>query len=209
MTLAAHLTSEPFDTAKRQQILDGARRCFLEHGFDAASMNDIVKSAGVSKGTVYAYFPSKERLFQALVSEDKRRQAEQAIIIENPARAIEEVLFDLGIRLVRLTTADEAIAYSRMVLGVAAKFPEIGRSFFEGGAIYGITKIAGFLKTKMDDGTLRQADATFAAQQFMDLCLTGIMKTKLFACEPILPPVAPEVAVKEAVSMFLAAMRKA
>jgi AcrR family transcriptional regulator len=51
------------DSAKRQQILDGARRCFLAQGFDGSSMNDIVLAAGVSKGTVYAYFPSKEKRF--------------------------------------------------------------------------------------------------------------------------------------------------
>ena len=69
------------DTAKRQQILDGARRCFLAQGFDGASMNDIVVAAGVSKGTVYAYFPSKEKLFAAMVFEDKRRHAERTVVL--------------------------------------------------------------------------------------------------------------------------------
>ena len=64
------------DTAKRQQILEGARRIFLQDGFDGASIGDIVRAAGVSKGTVYAYFPSKEKLFEALMVEDRRNQAE-------------------------------------------------------------------------------------------------------------------------------------
>src|SRR5512134_1155074 len=66
------------DNAKRQQVLDGARRVFLEQGFDGASINDIVKAAGVSKGTLYAYFPSKEKLFEVLVSLDKRQQVERS-----------------------------------------------------------------------------------------------------------------------------------
>ena len=41
------------DPRKRQQILDGARKLFLAEGFDAASMGDIARSAGVSKGTLY------------------------------------------------------------------------------------------------------------------------------------------------------------
>ena len=79
------------DTAKRQQILDGARRCFLAQGFDGASMNDIVTAAGVSKGTVYAYFPSKEKLFATMVFEDKRRHAERTVVSANEARPVDEV----------------------------------------------------------------------------------------------------------------------
>src|SRR5207302_6291968 len=48
------------DSAKRRQIVEGARRVFLAQGFDAASMGEIARSAGVSKGTLYVYFTSKE-----------------------------------------------------------------------------------------------------------------------------------------------------
>jgi AcrR family transcriptional regulator len=47
------------DPAKRSQIIDGARRVFIEKGFEAASMNDITREAGVSKGTIYVYFANK------------------------------------------------------------------------------------------------------------------------------------------------------
>ncbi|MBV8107083.1 MAG: helix-turn-helix transcriptional regulator, partial [Hyphomicrobiales bacterium] len=53
--------------AKRRQIMDGARTVFLSAGFDGASMNDIARAAGVSKGTLYAYFTSKEELFEAII----------------------------------------------------------------------------------------------------------------------------------------------
>ena len=60
------------DPAKRRQIIDGARRVFIEMGFDAASMNDITRAAGVSKGTIYVYFANKEELFEALIEEERR-----------------------------------------------------------------------------------------------------------------------------------------
>ncbi len=63
--------------AKRRQIIDGARTVFLSDGFDGASMNDIAHVAGVSKGTLYAYFDSKEQLFEALIREDRAQQAER------------------------------------------------------------------------------------------------------------------------------------
>ena len=64
------------DSAKRRQIVDGARAVFLSRGFDAASMNDIARAAGVSKGTLYVYFRHKEQLFEAIVDQECEAQAE-------------------------------------------------------------------------------------------------------------------------------------
>ena len=60
------------DPKKRRQILEGARKVFHDKGFDGASMNDIARVAGVSKGTLYVYFGNKERLFLDLIAEEKR-----------------------------------------------------------------------------------------------------------------------------------------
>ncbi|MFC7480194.1 TetR/AcrR family transcriptional regulator [Luedemannella flava] len=55
--------------ARRQQILDAARACFLHNGFHATSMNDVVREAGLSIGAVYRYFPSKNDLIMALAEQ--------------------------------------------------------------------------------------------------------------------------------------------
>jgi DNA-directed RNA polymerase specialized sigma24 family protein len=52
------------------------RRAFLAQGFDAASMGEIARKAGVSKGTLYVYFDSKEQLFEAIAREACGAQAE-------------------------------------------------------------------------------------------------------------------------------------
>ena len=65
-----------------RQAPNGARsskaptQVFLAQGFDAASMNDIARAAGVSKGTLYVYFDNKEELFEAIVEEECDAQAE-------------------------------------------------------------------------------------------------------------------------------------
>src|SRR5436190_8515930 len=122
------------DSQKRQQILDGARKVFLEHGFDGASMNDIVKAAGVSKGTIYAYFPSKEKLFEAMVFEDKRRAVERSFgRFIGDTRPAPEVLHDVARTMVGMLCTQPSLAYSRLVMAAAAKFPEIGRASYEAG----------------------------------------------------------------------------
>jgi AcrR family transcriptional regulator len=56
-------------TARRDQIITAAARCFAQAGYHATTMADIAEAAGVSKGTPYLYFPSKEALFIALYEE--------------------------------------------------------------------------------------------------------------------------------------------
>ena len=66
---APHLDADE-ESAKRRQILDGARQVFLDLGFDGASMGEIARVAGVSKGTLYVYFADKHHLFEAIVEQE-------------------------------------------------------------------------------------------------------------------------------------------
>jgi AcrR family transcriptional regulator len=202
MTQAVEKTNE-FESVKRQQILDGARRCFLEHGFDGASMNDIVKDARVSKGTVYAYFPSKEKLFEALIFEDRRRQAEQMTEIANEDGPIRQVLFDLGLKFTSLFKTEESIAYARMTIAVSGKFPDIGRTMYEAGPLFAIQRVAAFLEHKMDDGTLQRRNAELLATQFIDLVQAGITKPIMFGIKKPDDRDGIEVRVAAAVDLFL------
>ena len=122
---------------KRRQILDGARRVFLDSGFDAASMNEIARTAGVSKGTLYVYFASKEALFEELVRYDKREQVEQVCWLDEDAEDLRSALTDLGCRLLANMLQPDRIAQLRTVIAVSARFPQIGRAFYEAGAEYG------------------------------------------------------------------------
>ncbi|MDE2447057.1 MAG: TetR/AcrR family transcriptional regulator [Alphaproteobacteria bacterium] len=208
MTEVALVQNDAAESAKRNQILDGAKACFLAQGFDGASMNDIVKAAGVSKGTVYAYFPSKDKLFEALIFRDRRLQAEQTMVIENPERPVQEVLYDLALRFGRLHKTRETIAYVRLVVAVAEKFPQIGKAFYEAGPAFAYDKVADYLQSKMDDGTLQQANPHLAATQFLELVMCGQIKPKLFAAEDIAPHYPLEEVVRSGVAMFLAGMKK-
>jgi AcrR family transcriptional regulator len=195
------------DTAKRQQILEGARRCFLAQGFDGSSMNDIVMAAGVSKGTVYAYFPSKEKLFAAMVFEDKRRHAERAVVLGDETRPVAEVLHEVALRLVSQFKTPDSLAYFRMVIAASAKFPEIGRSFYEAGPAYAIEKITAYLEARMNDGTLKRRNPRLTAMQFIDLVQSGVTKPCLFGIESMADKLGYEAMVDSAVTLFLDGMR--
>src|SRR4029079_12727748 len=82
-------------SSKRRQILDGARKVFLELGFDGASMGEIARAAGVSKGTLYVYFPDKAGLFAAIVEEEKLEQG-KVVFNFDPARDVDTTLPEFG-----------------------------------------------------------------------------------------------------------------
>jgi AcrR family transcriptional regulator len=194
-------------SAKRQQILDGARKVFLENGFDGASVNDIVRETGVSKGTLYAYFPSKERLFETLVFEDRRSQAERLFDVIDASRPADEVLRGMGYRFGRLLTSPGQVAYLRMVMAASAKFPDAGRAFYEAGPRYGTDKLTQFIAEKVRQGELNTDDPEMAARQFLELAHCGVSKRLLFGVSEEIDDAEIERTVKAAVATFMAAYR--
>ncbi len=168
------------DPAKRKQIIDGARRVFISMGFDAASMNDITREAGVSKGTIYVYFANKEELFEALI-EDERN-----VIFANLFEALErgdpirDTLIHYGTALARKITSPTVLRAQRTVIGICERMPELGKRFYERGPKRGHEKLAIYLKKAVDAGLLDIGDVHLAAYQLADLCMAGLFRQYLF-----------------------------
>ena len=127
--------------AKLRQIMDGARTVFLSAGFDGASMNDIARAAGVSKGTLYAYFTSKDELFEAIIRAENAQSAERLCIFKREGDA-RSMLTDFGVRLIRRMSEPSHMSLARVVIAAVEKFPNVGRTFFEAGPLYGATRLA-------------------------------------------------------------------
>jgi TetR/AcrR family transcriptional regulator, transcriptional repressor of aconitase len=68
--------SEERRTERREQILEGARRCFAENGYESATVIKLEEAIGLSRGAIFNYFPSKEDLFIELAVRDSRRMSE-------------------------------------------------------------------------------------------------------------------------------------
>lgn len=197
--------AEVADTAKRRQIIEGARQIFMRDGFDGASMNDITRAAGVSKGTVYAYFPSKEALFEALIREDRRIQAERICRFSADDENVEKVLREIALNIVAAVTQPGHIAHLRTVIAAAAKFPSIGHAFYEAGPMYGAGRLAAYLDRQVSAGRLRIDDTQRAAFQYIDMCLARPLKQMLFCVIEMPDPAEMEKAIDSAIAMFMAA----
>ena len=193
------------DGVKRRQVLEGAREIFMSAGFDAASMNDIARAAGVSKGTLYAYFDSKVALFEALIREDRAHQPERSMMFPanepDPAKA----LAIYGRMLVAHITETQALTQARVVAFAAAKFPRLGQAFYEAGPLFGVLKVKERLDAFVAAGTLQIDNTMLAARQFIDLCLGDILKRLLFMVVTSLSQEEIDLTVDSAVTVFLKA----
>lgn len=198
------------ESAKRLQILDGARRVFLSAGFAAASMGEIAREAKVSKGTLYVYFDSKEALFAALIADAKSETSERLLSVDTDlaeARDTDVELFltTLSIGLMEKFRTPKHIAMVRMVMGAADKFPALARQFYEAGAGYGHARLSRWIGEQAAAGKLVAPDPAVAAWQFIAMCCHPISARVTLGTLP--PPDDGEIraTAEAAVRTFLAA----
>lgn len=172
------------DPAKRTQILDGAKRCFLSVGFEAASMNDITSESGVSKGTLYVYFEDKEDLFGALIDREKSAVMNAAQHQLELPGTVPEALHRFGAYVTGRLTSDEVIRAQRMVLGVAERMPEVAQRFFSGDSFSAHHILKDWLNHRVAEGALAIEDTDLASRQFLELSMASIYKRRLFGNLP-------------------------
>jgi AcrR family transcriptional regulator len=193
------------DTAKRRQILEGARRTFMALGFDGASMGQIARAAGVSKGTLYVYFDSKESLFQAIAADEIRLQGAEIFSLDVGNHDVEKVLTMLGNAFVRFVCMPERMPALRTIVAICERMPEVGRKFYEAGPANGIACLTRYLVAQQDAGLLKLDDPRLAANQFLEACLGPIFKPLLFCSTTQIDEDEVERSVRSAVRTFLAA----
>ena len=192
------------DPAKRRAILAGANSVFMEKGFDAASVNDICRAAGVSKSTLYVYFANKEELFEAMVEAERNRLFEGLTGILDSDRPPADVLGAYGCRLAAILCSDQVVRAQRIVIGIAERMPELGSRFFAGGAMRTQADLARYFERQVAAGHLTIPDPPLAAAQFVELATARLWKPRLFGKAPA-PPTDHEIeaSVAEALVLFL------
>lgn len=170
------------DPAKRRQIVEGARAVFLERGFEGASMGEIARVAGVSKGTLYVYFQNKEELFCAIMDAERRAHLDilQTLDTSAPTR---KVLTEFGEALARFLTDPVKIAGMRTAMGIAERMPEVGRAFYQRGPATTIRMLAAYFDAKVAAGELDVPNTALASAQFLDMCQSTLLRPALFGCE--------------------------
>jgi AcrR family transcriptional regulator len=194
------------DSSKRRQILDGARKVFMDLGFDGASMGEIARSAGVSKGTLYVYFADKSRLFEAIVEEEALERS-QVVFDFDPERDVATTLREFGHAYIQLQCRPGGGSAIRTVMAIAERMPEVGRRFYADVLEKTIGRLAAYLGAHVKPDDLAIDDCQLAASQFMMVCQASLFLPFVFQAAPAPSPERIAQVVESATRMFLAAYR--
>ncbi|HEY0214731.1 MAG TPA: TetR/AcrR family transcriptional regulator [Paenirhodobacter sp.] len=189
---------------KFAQVLDGARVIFMRDGFEGASVDEISKVAGVSKATLYSYFPDKRLLFLEVVRGECAHRADAAEKPLQGSASAREMLIAAGNRIVDFIVSDFGVAMFRFGAAEGQRFPEIGRNFYETGPMLLRQRLVGHLREFCVRGELAIEDFDLAADQFVELCKVDIQSRLILGVSTRISTSDRNRTINGAVDMFLA-----
>ena len=149
--------------ARPAEIVAAALDCFAERGFAGTRLDDVARRAGVTKGTVYLYFPNKEELFKAVVREALLPHLDQVLgglegTPEDPRERIRQAFDFLSGKLLGTPLA----VIPKLVLAEAGNFPEIARFYLDEVVGRGRALLAGAIRRGVELGHFRPVDPEHA-----------------------------------------------
>ncbi len=170
--------------ARPGEILAAALEQFVEHGYAATKLEDVARRAGVTKGTMYLYFPSKEALFKASVN------ASLVADIARGERLMDEHRGSARDLLVKvITTWHDAITHTpaagipKLMVAEAANFPELGRFYYQEVVQRGHRLIGRVIRQGIARGEFRPLDVERAVRLAIAPLLLGmVLQHSLYAC---------------------------
>ncbi|MGO4909739.1 TetR/AcrR family transcriptional regulator [Pseudorhodobacter sp. W20_MBD10_FR17] len=189
---------------KYDDVLAGARDVFLTQGFEGASVDDIARAAGVSKATLYSYFPDKRLMFQEVVKTECDRQIVDAESKILPHIKLKEALQIAAVTLVEVYTSDFYLRMFRLVVAESERFPELGRQFYETGPMTGRNRMVSYLNEAEQRGEIQIDDKDLAADLFAEMCRTELFLQMLLGLKSKPTQAEKDRVINGAVAMFLA-----
>lgn len=157
--------------ATRRRLLDCAQSLFLEKGFNATSINNIVERAGCSKETVYRYFRSKQEILSAISEIEHRNFLETLEAFPAEIPDPRQGLLNLAEVLMTQLLSPGRVALHGMMAVEAAEHPELGRTFYDSYTRKGYEHVEDFLRLLQQQGELRPLDTGHLAEYFVGMLL--------------------------------------
>jgi AcrR family transcriptional regulator len=117
--------------ARPQEILAGALALFAERGFAATRLDDVAFRAGVTKGTLYLYFPNKQKLFEAMVRQSLVPNLERGEALLDKGDAPAALMLERLMRSWAELALSPAGAIPKIIVSEAGNFPELARFYRE------------------------------------------------------------------------------
>ncbi|MBD3754482.1 MAG: TetR/AcrR family transcriptional regulator [Gammaproteobacteria bacterium] len=194
--------------ARQQKLLEVAERAFLQNGYAATSVNEIVRQAGGSLGTLYRQFGNKLGLFEAVF---KKKSQEIFAPFDDDALWSDDMaksLYTFGHTLQHIALSADGVAIYRLVVSENnLDQGEIQKIFYKHGPQTAIRVLARYLEKQMKAQRIQLLNAELAAQQFLEMIKGPFVLRALFG--ESLAEQELETALNQAIMLFLKGCEKA
>lgn len=171
-----------------QQILEAAFRVFGARGLHQATLDDVAKAAGITKGTIYLYFPSKAALFSAML---KARVNALLPPLESPdggrAGSTRRRLSTLARRLYQFFQSPAYLAMYRTMVGEAPQFPKAAALLYREGILPANQRLARLIQHGIAAGEFRKVDPLIAARALVGMFQVFVVSQGLLGGRRIFP----------------------
>lgn len=159
-----------FRDERRERIISVARSVFYEVGYAGASMSMISSRLGGSKATLYAYFNSKEDLFEAIIREQCGQMAE-VFLAHTGSEDLRATLTVMARELMKAVMSDEAIRTFQLVIEESYRNPQLAEMFHNVIQSQGRSNLTALLQAAHDKGQINAPNILEA---------TMVLKTLIF-----------------------------
>jgi AcrR family transcriptional regulator len=150
--------------ARPAELLEAALDVFFEKGFAAARLEDIAARAGVTKGTIYLYFESKEDVFEALVRSIPQPNIEQLRALAADETVPADVMLRRMLTFLGGVLRDGRMAmFPRLVIGEGGRFPKLAESYKREIISRGVNVLSAIIERGIAEGRFRNVDPAHAA----------------------------------------------
>jgi AcrR family transcriptional regulator len=180
--------------ARAPEILDAALECFGKRGFAASRLDDIAQLAGVTKGTIYLYFPNKEELFKAVIGRSlvPRLEAGERLVASLDDLPAPLQLERLLLTLAEIIPSPTAGVIPKLIISEAGNFPDVARFYFDEVICRGRRLITGILRRGVARGEFRELDVEATFFSVVAPLIVAMLWKRLFEVhdDVVLDPVA-------------------
>lgn len=167
--------------ARPDEVLDAALDLFIEKGFAATRVEDIAKRAGLSKGAVYLYFPSKEKILEGIIRRAIVPIADHALSFAKSYEGDPRLIITMVLKMLASKFSDpRVLAIPKLVFREVLGFPELAQMYREEVLDKVIPVIIGLIRKGIDQGYLRPVDPELTIRSIIGPIMLHVAMAEIF-----------------------------
>ena len=171
--------------ARKDEVLDAALELFIQNGYAATRVEDIATRAGISKGTVYLYFASKEALMEGLIDRALSPVASRAIVtIDTLGLDPRMALKTLGGLIARNLSDPKIFAVPKLIVRESVQFPELAQIYRRDVLDKVLPPMKRLIEHQVRLGRFKPVDADLAIRSIVGPVIGHMIMAEVFGLVP-------------------------